>query len=93
MKKLLYFYGEGCPDCRRVSPWVDRIEADGQVACECFEVWNSPENEARKKEYSAWFTSAYGRDTIVPALVDAAGERVLCDPRTFDELREWVAAG
>lgn len=90
MASILFFYGDGCPDCARVAPWVDRLEAEGDMACECLEVWNNPANEARKQEYSDLFTARYGRATIVPAFVDTKRRQVLCDPKTFDELKNWL---
>jgi len=90
VKKLLYFYGEGCPDCARVARWADHLEADGKAAFDRFEVWNDADNEARKAEYADLFTAAYGRATIVPAFVDVEGKRALCDPKTPEELNAWV---
>ena len=90
MKSLLYFYGDGCPDCLRVRPWVDRLEKDEGVEFARYEVWNNPENEARKAEHADLFIRSYGRATIVPAFVDVQRKRVLCNPQTFDELKAWV---
>lgn len=90
MKTYLYFYGAGCPDCARVSPWVSKLEGDEDYSFEWLEVWDRPENEARKAEYANLFTEEYGRATIVPAFVDVEAQRVLCDPRTSEELETWL---
>ena len=90
MKKILFFYGNGCPDCTRVSPWMKRLEAEEIVTFERLGVWNEPENEARKQQYDDLFIQAYGRATIVPAFVDPNQQRVLCDPKTPEELKEWI---
>ena len=90
MKKILYFYGQGCPDCARVMSWVERLGSEDDLSFECLEVWNDAENEGRKQEYADLFTEAYGRATIVPAFVDVENQRVLCNPGTFDELKEWA---
>lgn len=89
MKKILFFYGNGCPDCARAAPWVERLEAEGSKVFETLEVWGAPENEARKQEYDDLFTEAYGRATIVPAFVDTEQQRVLCNPKTFEEFKAW----
>ena len=92
MRKILFFYGRGCPDCARCAPWVDRLEAEEDMAFERLEVWNNQANEARKQEYADLFTKAYGRATIVPAFVDTNRRRVLCDPKTLDALKDWLSS-
>ena len=89
-KKIIEFYGETCPHCHAIAPSVDRLEREERVAVERLEVWNNEENKARMDALARLYGKECGGNMIVPSFYDPAGDRLLCNPGSYERLREWV---
>ena len=87
MKRIIMFYGKTCIDNTRIMSWIEKLERNG-FKFEKLETWKNEEGAKRVREYSDLMIKGCGRDTIVPSFID--GKRVLCNPRSFEELEKWV---
>ncbi len=91
-KQIVEFFGGTCPFCRAIAPAVDRLEKEDGVAVERLEVWNSEENKGRMDALEHLYTKECGGNMIVPSFYDPASDRLICNPGSYERLREWVIA-
>jgi len=84
---IIMFYGASCPDSMAAMPWVEKLEKEG-FEFKKIETWEHPANEKIVEKYSKILTKTCGRDTIVPSFID--GNRVLCEPHSYEELKKWI---
>ena len=92
-KHIVEFYGETCPYCRSFAPAVDRLEREDGVAVERLEVWNNEEHKARMDALRPLYEKECGGNMVVPSFYDPGADRLLCNPGSYERLREWVMAG
>ncbi len=76
---LLHFYGEECPHCIRIKPFVERLRKDG-VKLETHEVWHHPDNLEKMKELDK------GRCGAIPYFIDTETGKYTCGETTYEEL-------
>ncbi len=86
MRKIILFYGEECPDCTRVMPWLDQLG----VEIEKYEVWHNDENRKLREEYKELIETGCSSYDRVPSFIDVEKKRSICEPRTIEELKEWL---
>ena len=89
-KRIIEFYGTTCPFCARISPEVDRLEADNPVTVERLEVWNTAENAAKMEALKPLYDEHCNGNMIVPSFYDESTNRLICNPGTYEDLKAWV---
>ncbi|MEK7567000.1 MAG: hypothetical protein AAB527_02615 [Patescibacteria group bacterium] len=98
MKKLIYFHGNGCPFCAAIEPAVEKLEKEGGVEFERLEVWKggktekeyNKENQARMDSLKHHYDANCSGYMIVPSFYDAESDRLICNPGSYENLKEWI---
>ena len=90
MKKIIEFYGEGCPDCIVIAPAVEKLKKEEEIELKELEVWNNEENSKKMEGLKYLYDKECNGNFVVPSFYDAEGDRLLCEPRTYEELHSWV---
>ena len=99
-KKITCFYGNGCPFCEAITPAVEKL-ASGGIEFERLEVWkgNKQEkiyneaNQARMDALKRHYDADCSGYMIVPSFYDAEQDRLICNPGSYENLKEWVFVG
>ncbi len=84
MNKLLYFYGEDCPDCIRMQARLDRLENEEGIIITRLEVWNNKENDELCMKYDD------GACGGIPFFYNTKTGKSLCGEVTYKELKIWA---
>lgn len=84
MAKLLEFYGEECPHCRKMDRLVERLEEEEGVEFDKFEVWHNEENARKFRELDG------GRCGGVPFFYNEETEEYICGEVSYEKFREWA---
>jgi thiol-disulfide isomerase/thioredoxin len=84
---IYYFWGDGCPHCASLRPFLDELAALPGVELSAFEVWNDEGNrELFRRVAAAYGTEAGG----VPAVFVAGGAWVGDAPSVRSEIAATV---
>lgn len=83
--RLLEFYGEECPHCRRMHSLVEKLEKELGVNFEKYEVWHNEENAKVMKQYDK---DCGG----VPFFYNAKTGESICGEVPYEMLKEWAAS-
>lgn len=97
MKKIIYFYGNGCPFCAAIEPAVEKLSSEG-VEFKRLEVWkgNKQEktyneaNQARMNSLKHHYDANCSGFMIVPSFYDAESDRLICNPGSYEKLMGWI---
>lgn len=87
--KLIDFFGQECPHCKRMMPQIDRLSEEKDIEIEKIEVWHDDENAKKMAEYRSEILEACGGAYGVPALVEPSSREVLCGEADYHRLHEW----
>ncbi len=82
---LLYFYGDECADCIRMTPRIERLLKETGIELMRYEVWHNKENDELCMKYDA-----AGDCGGVPFFINTHSGETLCGEVTYKELKEWA---
>ena len=91
-KKIIEFYGGGCPDCTLISPAVDRLEKEEAIEVEKLEVWSNEQNKKKMEGLKELYLTECKDNFAVPSFYDPESHRLLCQPLSYAILKAWVFA-
>ena len=89
-KVIEFFFGRECPYCSDIRPAVKRLEAEDGVEIIKREVWHNEENHQRMQSIGKLYGEYCGGNFVVPSFYDAEGERLACNPGSYENLKAWV---
>jgi len=89
-KTIVEFYGQECPYCVEIIPEVDRLEKEEDVEVERVEVWHNEENHKRMESLKRLYDQECEGNFVVPSFYDQETNRLICDPKTYENLKSWV---
>jgi thiol-disulfide isomerase/thioredoxin len=90
---IVEFYGATCPFCKMMEPKLERLEAEGDVAIERLEVWSNEENKGKMEALKHHYDKECGGNMVVPSFYDERTDRLICNPGSYEKLKEWVFQG
>ena len=97
-RKIIYFYGNGCPFCATIESAVGKLEEEDDVQFERLEVWRggrtereyNKENQNRMETLKHHYEQNCGGNMIVPSFYDTEGDRLICNPGSYENLKSWI---
>ena len=89
-KSIEFFYGRECPSCVAIIPAVKRLVLEDGVEIVKREVWHNVENQQRMGSIGELYEKYCGGNFFVPSFYDAEGERLICIPGSYENLKEWI---
>lgn len=81
---LIEFYGRECSHCLKMAPLVERLEKEGSIKIEKYEVWHNEENAREMDGYDS------GRCGGVPFFINTDNSDFICGETTYERLRDWA---
>ncbi|MFA6407321.1 MAG: thioredoxin family protein [Candidatus Paceibacterota bacterium] len=81
---LLMFYGQECPHCETMKPFVEKIELDNHLTIERLEVWHDIANQQLMKEYDTEHCEG------VPFFYNTRSKKSICGETDFQSLEDWA---
>jgi thiol-disulfide isomerase/thioredoxin len=90
MKKLLLFFANECPHCRRMLPLVDRLEKEAGVALERLEVWHDEKNADLMRSYKSVIGPKCGGQLRTPTFLNSETNDILCGEVDYEVLKAWA---
>ncbi len=81
---LLFFYGDGCPHCKRMEVHLDKLESDHGVKVSKHETWNNEDNIA--------FMETLDKEPCggVPFFCNTKTGKTICGEASFEEVQDWA---
>ncbi len=79
-----FFYGDGCPHCHDVMPFVDKLIEEGEKI-EKLETWKNEENAKKLEEIDN------GKCGGVPFFYNEESKAFICGSTTEENIRKWAA--
>ena len=67
-----------------------RLEAEDGVEIIKREVWHNEENHQRMQSIGKLYEEYCGGNFVVPSFYDVEGERLSCNPGSYEHLTAWV---
>lgn len=89
-KTIEFFFGRECPYCVAIIPAVKRLAVEDGVGIIKREVWHNAENHQRMRSLGELYAKYCGGNFVVPSFYDKEGERLICNPGSYENLKEWV---
>ena len=89
-KSIEFFYGRECPYCLAIIPAVKRLIAEDGIEITKREVWHDEENHQRMESIKELYDKHCEGNFVVPSFYDAKSERLICNPGSYENLKEWV---
>ncbi|MEK7146968.1 MAG: thioredoxin family protein [Patescibacteria group bacterium] len=86
MPKLLEFYGEECPHCKKMDSLVERLEKEIGVKVEKYEIWHNEQNAKMMEQYDKGYCGG------VPFFYNVDVNRWICGDVDYEELKNWAVA-
>ena len=80
---LLEFYGRECPHCKRIRPFLERLEKSG-TEIKRFEVWHNEDNAKLMEKY------AKDKCLGVPFLFNTETQDFICGEDSYKRIKEWA---
>lgn len=89
-KKITAFYGQECPYCVAIIPVVEKLEKEDGVEFEELEIWHNEKNKQRIKSLENLYEKECDGNFVVPSFYDAEGDRLICNPGSYENLKKWI---
>jgi thiol-disulfide isomerase/thioredoxin len=90
MKKLVLFYAQECPHCRKMLPLVDRLEDETGVELERLEVWHDEKNADLMRSFRKVIAPKCGGQLRTPTFLNAETNDLICGEVAYDVLKAWA---
>lgn len=90
MKKIILFWGDGCPDCAKVMPWLDKLSKEFNIEFDMKEVWNDESNVKEREKYREIILEFCKDIDYVPCFVDIDKSKAICEPGSIEEMKDWL---
>lgn len=84
------FYGRECPHCRRMMPYVERLENEAGVVVEKLEVWHNEKNAELMRSFREIINRSCGVVLGTPSFVNTGTSEALCGEVKYEKLKEWA---
>lgn len=82
--ELLFFYGDGCPHCKKMEAHLDQLDGEG-LSVTRLEVWNDEGNAKRLEECDP--ESDCGG---VPFFLNTSTGKTICGEASLEEIKSWA---
>ena len=90
MKKLILFHARECPHCRKMMPFVDKLEKEEGIALEKLEVWHDEKNADLMRSYKPILAPKCGGQLRTPTFFNTETNDVMCGEVPYEILKEWA---
>ncbi len=84
MSHLLEFFGAECGHCKKIEPFLERLEDELEVTVTRLEVWHNQANATLLKQYDQDFCGG------VPFFYNTRSTKWLCGEFSYEALKEWA---
>ena len=81
---LVDFYGTECHFCKKIEPFLQRLEEEENVKISRVEVWHNAENA------KLWQKLDAGKCGGVPFLINRKTGKWICGYAYYEKLKEWA---
>lgn len=90
MSKLVMFYARECPHCKKMMPYVDKLEKDTGVKLERLEIWHNEKNADLMRSYRAIIAPNCGGQLRTPTFLNTETNDVICGEVEYKKLKNWT---
>jgi len=90
MKKYVMFFGQECPHCKMMLPFVEKIERETGVSIERLEVWHETKNADLMRSLKDVILPKCGGQLRIPTFLNTETNDVICGEVGYEALKEWV---
>ena len=89
-RRIIEFYGQGCPDYVAIVPEIEKLEKEEDVEIEKLEVWHNEENHNRMENLKRLYDQECDGKFEVPSYYEEETERMICNPRSYENIKKWL---
>lgn len=77
-------------DCMIMDPNVEKLEKEDGVEIEALEVWHNEDNKRKMANLKDLYNKECRGNFVVPSFYDPSSNRLICEPGSYEVLRNWV---
>ena len=90
MSKLIMFHARECPHCKRMMPYVDKLEKETGVKFERLEIWHNEENADLMRSYRDIIAPKCGGQLKTPTFLNTETKDAFCGEVEYEKLKNWA---
>ena len=81
---LLEFYGEDCPHCIKMKPFIEKLEKEEGLKFDKYEIWHNEENSRKMDEYDVGLCGG------VPFFYNTENKTFVCGSTDYESFKKWA---
>lgn len=81
---LLEFYGTECVHCKKMEPFIERLEIETSLRVQRIEVWHNEANAQLMQEYDKGFCGG------TPFFYNKKTGKWLCGIKDYETFKKWA---
>jgi len=90
MDKMIMFWARECPHCKKMMPYVDKLEEETGIKLERLEIWHNEKNADLMRSYRPIIGPKCGGQLRTPTFLNTETEDVICGEVEYEKLKEWA---
>lgn len=90
MDKMIMFWARECPHCKKMMPYVDKLEEETGIKLKKLEIWHNEKNADLMRSYRPIIAPKCGGQLRTPTFLNTETEHVICGEVEYEKLKEWA---
>lgn len=90
MHKRIMFWARECPHCKKMMPYVDKLEKETDIKLERLEIWHNEKNADLMRSYRPIIAPKCGGQLRTPTFFNTETNDVICGEIEYKKLKEWA---
>jgi thiol-disulfide isomerase/thioredoxin len=90
MNERIMFWARECPHCKKMMPYVDKLEKETGVKLERLEIWHNEKNADLMRSYRSIIAPKCGGQLRTPTFFNTETNDVICGEVEYEKLKEWA---
>ena len=90
MNERIMFWARECPHCKKMMPYVDKLEEETGIELERLEIWHNEKNADLMRSYKPIIAPKCGGQLRTPTFLNTETEDVICGEVEYEKLKEWA---
>jgi thiol-disulfide isomerase/thioredoxin len=90
MTGRIMFWARECPHCKKMMPYVDKLEKETGIKLRKLEIWHNEKNADLMRSYRSIIAPKCGGQLRTPTFFNTKTNDVICGEVDYKTLKEWA---
>jgi thiol-disulfide isomerase/thioredoxin len=91
MTGRIMFWARECPHCKKMMPYVDKLEKETGIKLKKLEIWHNEKNADLMRSYRSIIAPKCGGQLRTPTFFNTKTNDVICGEVDYKTLKEWAS--